>query len=63
MPVCLCSLAFLAGTDHHNPSQPQLLIASLSVQVDKSFPLIEASQAHDFMEAKRNKGKIILTVP
>lgn len=28
--------------------------------IDRSFPLAEARQAHEFMESKKNKGKIIL---
>ena len=30
--------------------------------VDKTFPLAEASEAHKYMESKKNKGKIILTM-
>ena len=30
--------------------------------VDKVFPLSEAKQAHEYMEAKKNAGKIVLKV-
>lgn len=30
--------------------------------VDKKFKLSEARQAHEYMEAKKNKGKIVLVV-
>ena len=30
--------------------------------IDKHFKLSEAAQAHEYMEAKKNKGKIVLIV-
>ena len=30
--------------------------------VDKVFPIMEVKEAHEYMEGKKNKGKIILKV-
>ena len=30
--------------------------------IDKTFKLSEATEAHQYMEAKQNKGKIVLVV-
>jgi len=30
--------------------------------IDKMYPLAEAKQAHEFVESKKNKGKVILTM-
>ncbi len=35
---------------------------TLSVHVDRTFPLVEAAAAHRYIHARRNIGKVILTV-
>ena len=41
---------------------PQIDPTVCDLQVDRSFPLAEAAKAHEYMEAKKNKGKVTLTV-
>ncbi len=42
---------------------PRFTEGRLKPVIDTVFHMSEAAQAHDYMEANRNKGKIILTLP
>lgn len=39
-----------------------LATGEMKALVDKKFQLSEVKQAHEYMEAKKNKGKIVLVV-
>ena len=41
---------------------PELKRGTLQPVIDTVFPLVEARQAHEYMEANRNFGKILLKV-
>jgi NADPH2:quinone reductase len=41
---------------------PQLVEGRLRVLVDRTFPIAQAGEAHAWMAANRNKGKVILTL-
>jgi tumor protein p53-inducible protein 3 len=41
---------------------PRFAAGGLRALVDRTFPLAQAAEAHRFMEADRNTGKIVLTV-
>ena len=41
---------------------PELKIGKIRPIIDTVFPLAQAQQAHEYMEANRNFGKIILKV-
>lgn len=38
-----------------------MVAGELQVRVDKTFPLEQAAEAHRYMEARRTKGKVLLT--
>ncbi len=40
----------------------RLAVAGLEVPVDRAFPLDEVVEAHRYVEAERNFGRVLLTV-
>lgn len=54
----------LVEPDHHGLAQLTALVdqGKLTVHVDRAFPLEEAAKAHEYGQAGRTTGKLVLTV-
>lgn len=40
---------------------PKFLDGTFKIFIDKEFPVTEIKEAHEHMEADKNKGKIVIT--